>query len=119
MMSEQIEAAKKSKMQEKLYAVPFEKGFHFYTSLGMYTGTTANSLSEFAEKLQTVPAESVVFHFEREDFQKWIRNTIQDEELTKRIEHIRHSPFSISGDKLRNELVRTVQKRVNELSKIS
>ena len=45
-----------------LRTVPFEKGFHFYTNLGNYTGITATNLSEFAAKLQIVPSESVIFH---------------------------------------------------------
>jgi hypothetical protein len=68
-----------------LRTVPFEKGFHFYTSLGNYTGITATNLSEFAAKLQIVPSESVIFHSQRKDFQNWIRYTIKDATLAERM----------------------------------
>ena len=73
-----IEKPKNLKM---LNTVPFESGFHFYTELGKYTGITACGTVEFAEKLQIVPIQSVTFHFQRQDFQKWFKNTIGDEEL--------------------------------------
>ena len=44
---------------------------------------------EFAEKLQIMPIQSVAFHFQRQDFQKWLKNTIGDEELAKRIDEIK------------------------------
>jgi hypothetical protein len=50
-------------------SVPFENGFHFFTEHGKYTGITATSSVEFAEKLQIIPIESVMFHFQRKDFQ--------------------------------------------------
>ena len=79
----------KPKNLNLLNTVPFESGFHFYTELGKYTGITACSMVEFAEKLQTVPIQSVTFHFQRQDFQKWFKNTIGDEELAKRIDQIK------------------------------
>ncbi len=63
---------------KSLTTVPFENGFHFYTAIGNYTGITATNLSEFAAKLQTIPMESIAFHFQRKDFEKWIRYTIKD-----------------------------------------
>jgi len=68
-----------------LRTVPFEKGFHFYTSLGNYTGITATSLSEFAAKLQIIPREAVIFHSQRKDFQNWIRYAIKDAGLAERM----------------------------------
>jgi len=56
------------------------------------TGMTASSAVEFAEKLQIIPLESVMFHFQRQDFQKWLKNTVGDEELAKRIDQIKAWP---------------------------
>jgi alpha-amylase len=70
---------------KSLTTVPFEKGFHFYTNVGNYTGITATSLNEFAIKLQIIPPESITFHFRRKDFQNWIRYTINDAALAQRI----------------------------------
>ncbi len=79
----------KQKNLNLLNTVQFENGFHFFTELGKFTGITATSTVEFAEKLQTVPIQSVTFHFQRQDFQKWLKNTIGDEELVKRIDQIK------------------------------
>jgi alpha-amylase len=92
--------------------VPYEKGFHFFTELGKYTGITATSIVEFAEKLQKIPIKSVTFHFHRQDFQTWLKNTIGDEELAKRIDQIK---AWYSHENLRKELLKTVHTRIAEL----
>jgi hypothetical protein len=103
---------KKPKNLSLLNTVPFESGFHFYTELGKYTGITACSTVEFAEKLQTVPIQSVTFQFKRQDFQKWFKNTIGDKELAKRIDKIK---AGTQEEDLRKELSQTVQNRIAEL----
>jgi hypothetical protein len=107
--------SKKTKPQELLRTVPYESGFHFYTELGKYTGVTATSLDEFSSKLQTVPVESVTFHFQREDYQKWLISTIGDEELARIIDQLKKRPSWSSDENLRKELVKAVQKRLTEL----
>jgi hypothetical protein len=89
-----------------LRTVPFEKGFHFYTTIGNYTGTTATNLSEFAAKLQIVPTESITFHFQRKDFQKWIQYTIKDAALAERISRIKGEQ---SAEGMRKEILSTVE----------
>ena len=110
------QAQKKTLSPETLKVVPYEKSFHFYTELGKYSGITANSLGEFAQKLLTVPIESVTFHFQRDDYQKWIRNTIQDEELAQQLDELKKWPSWSSDENLRKELVKAVQKRINEFN---
>jgi len=98
-----------------LNPVPFEWGFQFFTELGKNTGITASSTVEFAEKLQTVPIQSVTFHFQRQDFQRWFINVIGDEELAKRINQI--NVWTHDDENLRKELSETVQNRIAELTK--
>lgn len=95
--------------------VPFENSFRFYTELGKNTGITASSTVEFAEKLRIIPIQSVTFHFQRQDFQRWFRNNIGDEELAKRIDHI--NIWIHDDENLRKELSETVQNRITELTK--
>ena len=102
----------KPKKLNLLNTVPFESGFHFYTELGKYTGITACSTVEFAEKLQIVPIQSVTFHFQRQDFQKWFIHTIGDEELSMRIDQVMAQP---SDEYLRKDLFKTVHHRITEL----
>jgi hypothetical protein len=104
----------KRKNLNLLNTVPFENGFHFFTELGKYTGITASSTVEFAEKLRIVPIQSVTFHFQRQDFQKWLKNTVGDEELAKRIDQIKAGS---QDENLRKELLKTVQNRIAELQR--
>lgn len=103
---------KKVSLARILNAVPYDNGFHFYTAIGNYTGVTATSLAEFAEKLQTIPESSIRFHFQRADFQKWIKNTIVDPELARRISMIKPE---LSDENLRGALLKDVQARLVEL----
>ena len=114
-----IELGKKLNTQSPplnlINTVPFEKDFQFYTELGKNTGITASSTVEFAEKLQIIPIQSVTFHFQRQDFQRWLKITIGDEELAKRIDQI--NIWIHDDEKLRKELSETVQNRIAESTK--
>jgi hypothetical protein len=90
-----------------LATVPFENGFHFYTAMDNYTGITAINLNEFAAKLQIIPSESIAFHFQRKDFENWIRLTIKDSALAERISKTKAEQ---STEDLRKEIFRTVEK---------
>jgi Family of unknown function (DUF5752) len=106
------QTTEKPKNPNLLNTVPFENSFHFYTEQGKFTGITANGTAEFVEKLQTVPIQSVTFHFQRQDFQKWLKGTIGDEELAKRIDQLK--PGS-QDENLRKELSKMFQNRITEL----
>jgi hypothetical protein len=102
------------KISEILRTVPYENGFHFYTGLGYFTGKTATSLDNFEKILQVVAADSVNFHFQRGDFQKWIEDTVGDKELARRIGSIK-MPYS--AEELRKELLAIVQTRLTQLKR--
>ena len=89
-----------------LTAVPFEQGFHFYTAIGCYTGITATNLNEFAGKLQVVPMESILFHFQRKDFQLWINGTIKVAELAEKMNRIGQG---LCPEDLRKEILNAVK----------
>jgi hypothetical protein len=100
------------KIVEILRTVPYEKGFHFYTAPSNYTGETATSLEAFEKKLQVAPAASVNFHLQRSDFQKWMSDTLGDDELAKRVSLIK---LTLPAEDLRKELLAIVQTRITEL----
>ena len=97
-----------------LRTVSFEQGFHFTTEKGGYIGITATSISDFLMKLETVDVDSVLFHYPRGDFQKWIQDILGDKELANRM--CLTQPNS-SAEKLRNQLLQIVRKRLSELQK--
>ncbi len=98
-----------------LKTVPFENDFQFFTELGKNTGINASSTVELAEKLQIIPIQSVTFHFQRQDFQRWLKITIGDEELAKRVDQI--NVWTYDDENLRKKLFETVQNRIAELTK--
>jgi hypothetical protein len=101
-----------SKIVKILSTVPHDKGFHFFTDLGRNTGETATSLETFAQKLEKINVDSVKFHFQRNDYQNWIQTTVGDGVLAERINRI---SGQLPVEDLRNELVKTVQKRLTQM----
>ena len=87
------------------------EAFHFYIGIGKPTNKTATSLMDFVEKVRTVDVHSVEFHFQRQDFEKWLKDTVGDDQLSRRIGGIERK---ISGEALRNEIVKIVKGRVDE-----
>jgi hypothetical protein len=101
-----------SERPSALRTLPYDKGFHFYTAMGNYTGETATNLVNFAAKLEVIGVKSVNFHFKRSDFQKWIRDIVGDVKLAEKIDHIE---LELTGEKLRKELLGTLQAHISEL----
>ena len=98
---------------EKILAtVTYDNGFHFFTSIGQYTGETAVSLETFAKKVEHAPIESIDFHFKRADFQRWISDTIGDIELAKAIGGIEKD---LSGEPLRRRILKIITEHLKEL----
>jgi hypothetical protein len=95
-----------------LSAVPSENAFFFCTAEGVYTKISAISLEDFADKLDDIDASSILFHYPRGDFQAWIKDTVRDSELADKMCFIQQG---ISGEKLRQELLKMVQTRISEL----
>ena len=95
-----------------LSTVPSENAFYFCTAEGVYTKISAISLPDFAAKLGSIDDSSILFHYPRGDFQAWIKGTVKDNELASRMCFIERG---ISGEKLRQELLKMVQMRISEL----
>jgi Family of unknown function (DUF5752) len=101
--------------QKILSPVPYAQGFHFFMTDGHYTGETALSLCSFLRDLGSVDVQSIRFHFDRGDFQKWIRLTLRDEELAERIDKI---DKMLPQEALAKQLAEVVQRRISELQEI-
>ena len=94
--------------------LPREKAFYFFTSIGNYTGESAASLKEFTEKISEVNMKSIVFHFCRGDFEKWISEVLEDGELAQQIGVFRKS--SPVEEELKSELHRILSRRYSSLA---
>jgi hypothetical protein len=104
-----------SETKNPLRVVPDVKGFHFYTGVGDYCGVSVHSLEEFADALQYVCSEAIVFHFERGDFQNWIRDVIGDNELAQAIDNIKTCERHLAAESCRKEIVERVSIRLLQL----
>ena len=108
-----VSVKKPESCQNSLIDVPFEQGFHFCTNGGRYTGISAVSLADLAEKLKTIDADSISFHLDRGDFQKWVTDIFCDEELAWKIDTV-----DSDEEDSREKLVDTVSSYVNYLISI-
>lgn len=95
-----------------LRTVSMTEAFHFFADIGQYDGKSATSLADFSEKLKTAPLKSIEFHVKRGDFERWIRETLGDENLADGIGRI---DKSVQGEALRTTLQRTVENRLHYL----
>jgi len=95
-----------------LRKVPPPEAFLFFTDIGKYTDESAPCLKDFLEKLERIPLESIEFHFKREDFERWIKETLSDEYLANRISRIDRST---GGEELRTALQTIVRGRLDQL----
>ena len=92
-----------------------KEAFYFYETFGKPTGDSARSLSDFLEKIKSVKLESLVFHLQRKDFQNWVRETLGDCELARKIGRIP----STYDENLRTKIQSTVENRIKELDAAS
>ncbi len=90
-----------------------EKAFYFFTSIGNYTGKRAISLKEFMDKVNEVTVKSLEFHLYRRDFEKWIAETLEDQELTRKIENLRTRNYS--GTELKEQLYKTLNRHYEKM----
>ena len=97
-----------------LRTVPPDQSFLFFEDIGKYTGRLAANLADFCENMKTIDIASVTFHFERGDYERWVRETLHDAELARKLKRMKKSS---SGEQLRNRILRSVRKRLNELQK--
>ena len=90
-----------------------EEAFYFFTSIGNYTGMNAPSLDEFLLRIKEVDVKSLEFHLYREDFEKWVTQTLGDDKIAKDIKRLRDT--KIVGDAVRDGLYFIVSRRLKEL----
>jgi hypothetical protein len=93
--------------------LPKESAFYFFTSVGNYTGESASSFEAFLERIKETDIKSLQFHLYRGDFEKWIAETLEDNELAEEIRNLQS--LKPAGDTLRNQLVLIVSKRYEKL----
>ncbi len=94
-----------------------EEAFYFFTSIGNYTGESAASLDEFLQKIKDIDIKSLEFHLFREDFEKWIAQTLGDSRLAEEMRSLKIQ--KVVGNTLRDRLYFLVSRRLKELKGVS
>jgi len=94
-----------------------KNAFYFFTSVGNYTGQSAMSLEEFANKIREVETTSLEFHLYRGDFEKWTAEVLEDSELTEKISDLKNLEPVRSA--VRDQLYLIVSKRLEELKTLN
>lgn len=97
-----------------LRPVAAEKAFYFYNSVGNYTGKSAASLKEFAQRIKEVDQKSLGFHLQRGDFENWFAGVLKDEELARQVKGLR--AISLTSEDLRDRLNSIVSRRLDQLT---
>ncbi|MFQ3661352.1 MAG: HAD hydrolase family protein [Chloroflexaceae bacterium] len=96
--------------------LPYDKRFHFHDGQGRYLGESAANLWELRGALSTLPLDSLRYHVERGDLERWVSLVLRDPELGRQIGKItrRH----LGGEALREALVAVVSERYDELDSL-
>ena len=96
--------------------VSSDKGFHFYKSTGQSTGIVVTSIADFFDSLYKVDAESVRFHLQRRDFQKWMKDVFGADNLAEALDS--YLPISMSNERLRSKISYLLIGQIDYLTKV-
>lgn len=92
--------------------LPDEKRFYFRSPSGS-TLASAASLWEFRQAIEEIPLDSIRYHLERGDFERWLREVMRDAELSRRMQKL--SRRNLPGENLRQVIQSLVTDRYEEL----
>ena len=88
------------------------EAFYFFAEVGRPTGISATSLDDFITKLKSVEIQSVEFHTNRGDFEKWVQ-MLGDATLSGELARVRQD--GSAHQDLRKRTVDVLEARYNEL----
>ena len=89
-----------------------QESFYFYKAIGHPIGEKADSLPDFAKKIEKIDNLSLAFHYYRGDFERWARDTLSDPGLAFRLS-IR-GRTTLKGEALRDFIIKQVRVRFDE-----
>jgi hypothetical protein len=80
--------------------------FHFYEEMDKPLDISASSLVEFYIAIKQVCSESIDFHTNRGDFERWLSDALNDKELADDVAALKAKGFQ--GEKLRKLLLKAI-----------
>ena len=96
-----------------LRRLPPERAFSFFHKFAGPTGLVAHSLEEFHSVMKTVSIDSIRFHLERGDFERWLGQVVGDEELAEEFRQL--SEEELPDGELRKRVLDLLHRRIEEL----
>ena len=96
--------------------LPKPKQFYFHLNGSTQKVKPAASLWEFSEVLPQLPVDTIRYHLGNEDFERWLKDTVHDRELAKRIRKLARR--DMPGEKLKEKLSKVVKTRFMELEQL-
>lgn len=100
-----------------LRRLPTDKGFTFFYEFARPTNVTTHDMFEFARALNMVTIQSLKYHTERGDFERWLSQVLGDKKLAEKISSI--TSEKLVGKTLRKRLVTVVEARVKQLESLA
>ncbi len=100
-----------------LRRLPADRGFSFFYEFARPTSLTAYDLYEFFAALNKVPLQSLQYHMERGDFERWVSQVLGDKKLAEQISALPKE--RLKGEALRRRLLATVEARVKYLEDLT
>jgi len=89
--------------------VPEEKAFCFYVAFDKPLGFSSRSIEEFYRTIKQVTSDSIDFHLYRGDFERWIEEVLQDNELADVVGEL--EGYGLTGEELRKALLKAIDAR--------
>jgi alpha-amylase len=85
-----------------------DEPFIFSTDLNKFLDIKAWSLKGFFEAIKKIPVESLKYHMQRGDFERWIRSSLRDEKLADQIKELK------DVEDLRSKFLNLIDERLKE-----
>jgi hydroxymethylpyrimidine pyrophosphatase-like HAD family hydrolase len=96
--------------------LPEPRRFYFHPTKGQGGPRAAASLWELRDALGELPMETLRYHLDRGDFERWVRDVLRDAELARRLHTL--AGRRLGRSELREALVGTVASRYEELESL-
>jgi hypothetical protein len=106
----------KEKATAILAYLPDDKAFHFYVDIGKPSGFHAHNLRDFANKINKISIESIMFHMSRGDFAAWFTG-LGDLELATKVALLKHR--NVDEENIRKQLYDIVEQRYVSLANLA
>jgi len=80
--------------------------FNFYVNIDKPLGFSASTLAEFYRYIKQVTSDSIEFHLFRGDLEKWLKEAVNDSELSETIGGLRTE--ELKSETLRKAILKAI-----------